>query len=486
MAGREEKERQTSSSRGGIIALLLTLVILVGGAALILTVDARHVRFYLVDEAEITVPYGVEFDDPGRRAVTVGRLFGVGKMELPVETEGEVDTNTLGTYELTYQTRLLFTEYRAKRIVHVADLTPPVINLQTVAGYTPSWFTGYEEEGFLAWDDVDGEVTDKVRWTVLPDRIEYRVKDSAGNEALAVRELSDIAPPEIKLKGAENMNISARIDFEDPGFTVTDADGADLSDLVKVEGKVTPYRAGSYELVYTLENPMGDVVSVTRTVVVEPVEVPETVQPDELTIYLTFDDGPGPYTEELLDILAAYNVKATFFVTCLNPEYEDMVGRAYREGHSIGVHSATHNYYQIYGSEQAYFDDFNAAQAMIYRQTGAYAQIFRFPGGSSNTISRITPGIVTRMSETRTAMGFRYFDWNVDSGDASGISDGGTVLRNITEGCRGRRASLVLQHDIKSFSVGIVRDVIAWGRENGYCFLPLGPDSPAAKRRIAN
>jgi peptidoglycan/xylan/chitin deacetylase (PgdA/CDA1 family) len=486
MAGREEKERQTSSSRGGIIALLLTLVILVGGAALILTVDARHVRFYLVDEAEITVPYGVEFDDPGRRAVTVGRLFGVGKMELPVETEGEVDTNTLGTYELTYQTRLLFTEYRAKRIVHVADLTPPVINLQTVAGYTPSWFTGYEEEGFLAWDDVDGEVTDKVRWTVLPDRIEYRVKDSAGNEALAVRELSDIAPPEIKLKGAENMNISARIDFEDPGFTVTDADGADLSDLVKVEGKVTPYRAGSYELVYTLENPMGDVVSVTRTVVVEPVEVPETVQPDELTIYLTFDDGPGPYTEELLDILAAYNVKATFFVTCLNPEYEDMVGRAYREGHSIGVHSATHNYYQIYGSEQAYFDDFNAAQAMIYRQTGAYAQIFRFPGGSSNTVSNFNPGIMSRLSRSMQDMGYQYYDWNVTSGDAGETTSTNEIMENIIDGCAGKKYSIVLQHDIKDYSVAAVERVIIWGLRNGYTFRALDLTSPTAHHRIAN
>ena len=211
-----------------------------------------------------------------------------------------------------------------------------------------------------------------------------------------------------------------------------------------------------------------------------------TPEPAGPAIYLTFDDGPGPYTAGLLDTLKDCGVRATFFVTAQNPDCLDAISRASAEGHSIGAHTFSHAYREIYAGDGAFLLDFLECEEMIRARTGSYTALFRFPGGSSNTISRITSGIVTRMSETLTAMGFRYFDWNVDSGDASGISDGGTVLRNITEGCRGRRASLVLQHDIKSFSVGIVRDVIAWGRENGYCFLPLGPDSPAAKHRIAN
>ena len=203
-------------------------------------------------------------------------------------------------------------------------------------------------------------------------------------------------------------------------------------------------------------------------------------------IYLTFDDGPGPYTADLLDVLADCGVRATFFVTAQAPDYLDAVTRASAEGHSIGAHTFSHEYREIYASDAAFLQDFLACEEMIRARTGVYTPLFRFPGGSSNTVSRITPGIMSRMSETLTALGFRYFDWNVDSGDASGITSGETVLRNITEGCRGQQSSLVLQHDIKRFSVGIVRDVIAWGRENGYCFLPLGPDSPAAKHRIAN
>ena len=485
MAEEKEKEKK-NGGRAWKITLLLFLVVILGTAAVLFTMDGRHVQFRLVDSSEITVPYGVEFVDPGRSAVTVGRLFGRWDLELPVTTEGKVDTRTIGTYELTYSARFLFTTYTATRTVHVADLTPPEITLQTVEGYEPDWFTGYEEEGFLAWDDCDGDLTEQVEREELGDRIEYRVTDSAGNTAVVTRELPAVAPPELKLLGEEEITISARIEFEDPGFTAVDGKGKDLSELVQREGEVTPYRAGTYELVYSLENPAGDVVSVTRTVVVEPVENPPTVQPDEKTIYLTFDDGPGPYTAELLDILAAYNVKATFFVTCLNPEYEDLIGRAYREGHTIAVHSATHNYYLIYSSEQAFFADFNEAEEMVYRQTGEYTRLFRFPGGSSNTVSNFNPGVMSRLTGAMTDMGYVYFDWNVDSNDAGGTQTSAGVVENVTTGCEGRRASVVLQHDVKDYSVDAVEQIILWGMRNGYTFRALDPSSPTARHRVAN
>lgn len=482
----DQRKRKKQSGRGGKITLLLFLVMILGAAAVLFTLDGRHVQFRLVESSEITVPYGVAYVDPGRSAVTTGRLFGPGVMQLPVETVGEVDTNTIGTYILTYSTTFLSNTYTARRIVHVADLTPPTITLQTVEGYEPSWFTGYEEEGFLAWDDCDGDVTALVEREELGDRIEYRVTDSAGNEALAVRELSAVASPELRLLGEENMTITARMDFEDPGFTAVDGQGRDLSEYVQVEGAVTPYRAGSYELVYSIANGAGETISATRTVTVEPVEIPETVQPDEKTIYLTFDDGPGPYTERLLDVLAAYDVKVTFFVTCLRPEYEDMIGRAWREGHTIAVHTASHNYYQVYASEQSFMDDFNRAEEMVYRQTGEYTRLFRFPGGSSNTVSNFNPGIMSRLTGTMNDMGYQYYDWHVDSYDAGGTNTTAGVVENVTTGCEGRRTSIVLQHDVKDYSVAAVEQIIIWGLRNGYTFRALDLSSPTAHHRIAN
>ena len=480
-----EKKKKKRSGRGWKITLLLFFVIILGAGAGLFTLDGRHVQFRLVGSSEITVAYGKPYVDPGRSAVSTGRLFGPGTQELPIETQGSVNTDEIGTYILTYSTEYLYTTYTARRVVHVADLTPPTITVQTVDGYEPSWFTGYEDEGVLAWDDVDGDLTPFVQREDLGDRIEYRVSDSAGNEGVAVRELSAIAPPEIKLNGGEEVTISARMDFEEPGFTVVDGTGRVLSEFVEVEGSVTPYKPGSYELVYSITNG-EDTVSVTRTVIVEPVEIPETVQPDEKTIYLTFDDGPGPYTEHLLDILAEYDVKATFFVTSLNPEYEDVIGRAYREGHTIAVHSASHNYYYIYASEQNYMDDFNETEEMIFRQTGEYSRLFRFPGGSSNTVSNFNPGIMTRLTGNMNAMGYQYYDWHVDSDDAGGTHTTAGVVYNVTTGCAERRTSIVLQHDVKDYSVEAVEQILSWGFRNGYTFRALDLTSPTAHHRIAN
>ena len=481
-----KKEKKGGSGRSWKVTLLLFLLLIIGSAAVLFTLDGRHVQFRLVDSSEITVPYGVDYVEPGRSAITTGRIFGPGKLVLPIETYGYVNTKVLGTYELTYTTEFLFNTYTAKRIVHVADTTPPVLTLQTVDGYQPDWFTGYEEEGFLAWDDCDGDLTALVEREPLGDRIEYRVRDKAGNETVAERMLPEVAPPELKLLGDENMVITARMDFEDPGFIATDGKGKDISDLVKVEGEVTPYRLGTYELTYSITNDFEDTVSVTRTVELEPAQLPEVIQPDEKTIYLTFDDGPGPYTEALLDLLAAYDVKVTFFVTCEYPKYEDMVGRAYREGHSIGVHSASHNYYLIYASEQNFLDDFYETEEMIYRQTGEYSQIFRFPGGSSNTVSYFNPGIISRLTTLMNNLGYQYYDWHVDSGDAGGTTSTAGVVANVTNGCAERRTSLVLQHDVKDYSVEAVEQIIIWGRQNGYTFRAVDRTWLTAHLRIAN
>ena len=243
--GGSEREKQTASGRGWKLTLLLFFVVIIGAAAVLFTLDGRHVQFRLVGSSEITVPYGVDFVDPGRSAVTTGRIFGPGVRELPVEASGQRGHRTgIGTYELTYSTQFLFNTYTAKRIVHVADITPPVITLQTVDGYEPDWFTGYEEEGYLAWDDVDGDLTDQVEREELGGQIEYRVKDSAGNETVVERELPTASAPELKLLGDEIMTITARMDFEDPGFTAVDGKGKDLSEYVQVEGEVTPTGLG--------------------------------------------------------------------------------------------------------------------------------------------------------------------------------------------------------------------------------------------------
>lgn len=204
------------------------------------------------------------------------------------------------------------------------------------------------------------------------------------------------------------------------------------------------------------------------------------------TVYLTFDDGPGPDTGRLLDVLKKYNVKATFFVTCGRAGNRDMIKRAYNEGHSIGLHSCSHNYSKIYVSEDAFFNDLNEVSNLVKDLTGHESKLIRFPGGSSNTVSATyNKGIMSRLTKAVQERGYAYFDWNVSSGDAGNANNSGMVYNNIIGGLRGDY-SIVLQHDIKGFSVDAVEGVIKFGQQYGFTFKALDENSPTAHHRINN
>ena len=208
----------------------------------------------------------------------------------------------------------------------------------------------------------------------------------------------------------------------------------------------------------------------------------------ERTVYLTFDDGPGEHTARLLDVLGKYDVKATFFVTCKGSD--DLILREFKEGHTVALHTCSHNY-AIYQSAETYFSDLNAISNRVSRITGKEAKLIRFPGGSSNAISaRYNKGIMTFLISEVERRGYKYFDWNVSSGDASNnVSTAEVVFSNVINGVdrRGEGSfSVILQHDIKGFSVDAVEGIIQYGLSNGYKFEALTEDSPVTHHRVSN
>ncbi len=470
-----------------IIISVAALAWLLLVASLGFILDGRTVRFYMSGEQQMYIEQGTEYSEPGVYAVTSGKLFGEGEKHLPIVTVGMVDSSTVGSYTLEYKVRSLLGEFSTTRTVIVRDTVPPVIELKYIEGYEPSWIEGYVEEGYSAYDAYDGDITEHVRREQYADKIIYRVSDSSGNETSVERPMPDYTElPLITLSGGDYMEIYAGDEWYEPGYSAMDGRGNDLSGYVLAEGSVSPLVCGEYYLTYSLLSASGEGVSTTRTVKVLPQPMPDVIDPEGKTIYLTFDDGPGPYTGRLLDILSAYGVPATFFVTAADSRYYDLIGRASREGHSIGVHTSTHNYSQIYASEDAWFEDFYAMQEIIYQQTGEYTKLFRFPGGSSNTVSSFNPGIMSRLSQIMTDLGYRYFDWNVSSGDAGETSDTYEIIENVTGGCQNQRISCVLQHDIKDYSIAAVEQIIIWGRNNGYSFRALDMQSPDFHHGINN
>ena len=206
--------------------------------------------------------------------------------------------------------------------------------------------------------------------------------------------------------------------------------------------------------------------------------------PNGKTVYLTFDDGPGKYTESLLNTLDRYDVKVTFFV--VDTGYMHLLPRMAEAGHTVAMHSETHTYNKIYASENAFFNDLYAIQSRILEYTGKLSKILRFPGGSSNGVSRFNPGIMTRLTKKLKEMGYRYFDWNVDSNDAGGTRTSSGVYSNVINGIKRNQNSIVLQHDIKGYSVEAVDDIIIWGLKNGYTFKALDMDSPVCEHYVNN
>ena len=147
MENPEEKKTTKKKRRGLAFALVLLTLYLAAVATAVIVYDGRHVRFYMRGAQDMELPLGQAYAEPGCTAVSAGRIFGEGKTPLEVSVSGQVDSGTPGDYELSYSARLLFLEYRTVRRVHVRDLTPPEITLYAVEGYTPDWFSGYQEEG---------------------------------------------------------------------------------------------------------------------------------------------------------------------------------------------------------------------------------------------------------------------------------------------------------------------------------------------------
>ena len=505
---REKREpmqaTQKKKKRWWIPCLIVLAVLLLLGAAagMLWHTYQQGLQVQLLGDATLVHEYQESFTDPGAAASFNGFFYD--EQSVAVAVDGKVDTEKLGTYQLTYSSEYKLDFYffaltckaAQTRSVTVVDTQAPTIQLHT----DPDYFTlpgrEYQEEGFTATDNHDGDITAAVQRTQEGDLVTYRVADASGNVTEVTRtiEYSDPVAPELTLLGAEKILLRRGYSYKEPGFAAQDNCDGDITDKVTVSGTVDCNRSGTYVLEYSVEDAAGNITTASRTVIVAyvnqvsglpgmPSQTP--VEPNGRTVYLTFDDGPSAYTKQLLDVLDKYGVQATFFVVRGN--YVETLKRMEEAGHTVAMHSDTHDYHVIYSSEEAYFADLYAIQNKIETAIGYKPMMLRFPGGSSNTVSRrYCKGIMTTVTQRVKELGYRYFDWNVDSGDVSTAKTAKEVYQNVTWGMHYTKNAIVLQHDIIDFSVDAVEDIIKWGLVNGYTFKPLTMDSPECEFRVAN
>lgn len=205
--------------------------------------------------------------------------------------------------------------------------------------------------------------------------------------------------------------------------------------------------------------------------------------------YLTFDDGPSSITNSVLDILKKYNVKATFFVINSGSYNKTTLQREVNEGHTIGLHAYDHNYAIAYKDDNSYLDGIDKLRAKVKADTGFDSHYIRFPGGSSNTISkRYSKGIMSRITKTAKQRGYKYYDWNVDDDDAGRARTADDCYNNVVKELRPNRSNIVLMHDFgtnKKILEALPR-IIEYCQKNGYTMLPIDDNTPEIHHGISN
>lgn len=426
------------------IVKAILFLLLIGGASAggCYLADEPYIEFDREVYEDLTVEYGDPIPVHTISALYKSQVFHREGIPLAVETS-PTDFTGVGTHTVRYWAAYEGLSLEGSYQVTIVDTVPPELSVDPKA---------------LTWtcvDNCDGDLSDQVEVEDGYDRILFTVSDSSGNRAQETV-FKDVTPPVITL-GERLLDYSCR-----------DETDGDLTDRVRY------YEQGG-RMYYEVSDNSGNGASVSRE-----------IGGEDRVVYLTFDDGPGSYTPKLLDILKKYDVKATFFVVG-NSKYMDLLPRMREEGHTIGAHTYTHVYAKVYASEDAYFADLDRVEERIAEQIGERTNLVRFPGGSSNTVSRhYSKGIMTRLTRQMGERGYVYFDWNVTSGDAGGTTETATVISNVKNGILRNHVAVVLQHDVKGFSVNAVEAILKWGLERGYVFLPLTERSTAPHQRLGN
>lgn len=449
-----------------LVLMIVPIIILI--SIYFLTI---HISFENIENVVINVFENYEDELP---KACLKDIFNNCIKKIEVTSLGTVDTNKIGTYEITYTAK----NKQIKKIISVLDTEKPVITIkdeEIIACPNTSDIN-------ISYTVSDNYTQDlKVNKIIKDNNLILEAIDSSENKTTIIREINflDNEKPKINLKGEKTIYLIKGEKYKEPGYEATDNCIKNMTEKVKVTNNININKVGKYEINYEASDDFNKTV-VNRIVYVY--EKKPDISIGDKVIYLTFDDGPSVYTKELLNILKEYNVKATFFVTGNgNREY---IKKAYNEGHSIGIHTYSHVYKNVYASEEAYFNDLEKVQKIIKEQTGEESRLVRFPGGSSNTVSRFNKGIMTRLSKELERRGYKYFDWNVSSSDTvkSNSDDiANTVIRRLKKG-----NNVVLQHDTKYYSVKAVRKIIEYGLANGYTFAKLDVTSPTVHHGINN
>lgn len=411
-----------------------------------------------------------------------------GKVEDIVVNTENIDYTKLGKYEAQYT---LF-DRTYSLTVQIVDTKAPLVEVKE--GETDAKVE-VDPNDLIA--NIDDATTTKVTYkedysfTEPGDLSVVLVISDEGNnvtEATTVIHIlpEDTTPPQISAEDTVTLQINSTFD---PLESIDIADNQDPNPTLEVlSNNVNTNKTGSYQVVYQGKDRSGNTCKLEKTIkIVEFSKIGRNYSTDEKIVYLTFDDGPSYNTEEILKILDQYQIKATFFVTGNGGEYSDCILKAHNQGHTIGLHTYSHDY-SIYQSQKTFFEDLNKIGDLVENLIGYRPHYIRFPGGSSNTVSKnYKTGIMSELSQEVINRGYQYYDWNVTSGDAGGNNvDVDYIVEHATKLHDGNL--VVLFHDArgKDTTVEALPRVIEYYRNLGFRFAAINDESYTCHHGINN
>lgn len=483
-----KKEKKNKSERKNIKVLLIILILFfVISLAVVVGFIFFIPKVTLLGDKVVTIRLNEVYEDDGVEATYGGK-----DISKEITKEENINVEKIGTYEIVYKVKKGLFTIEKKRLVNVVDDIKPEILLEGENEITICPGKKFDELGFSATDNYDGDITSKVEVLEEEAKITYEVSDSSGNVSSISRTFirKDVEKPKISLKGSSVLYIDKGGVYNEPGYTASDNCEGDMTSTVETSGKIDTSTPGTQKITYKTIDKAGNETVVTRTVYVKypKVSAPTGIYKNSM-IYLTFDDGPSNITGQVLDILKEKNVKATFFVINNSDSLNYLIKRAHDEGHAIGLHSNTHRYDLVYSSVDNYFSDLNVIGNKVKNITGTESKIIRFPGGGSNLVSKnYSNGIMSVLTNEVLARGYHYFDWNIDCGDAGGSKNSGDVYRNVVNYLNHNQTNVVLMHDFQNNykTLNALRDIIDYGIENGYTFAALDMNTPLVRHRVNN
>jgi len=276
-------------------------------------VDTTAPEITLTGDNPFSVEQGSIFADPGASALDDRD----GDISANIQVTGSVDSNTPGTYTLTYNVDddTGNAALTVTRSVIVSDTTIPVILLTGSSTITLEKGDIYSDAGATATDNIDGDITANISTTgsVTSDIVgsyilTYNVSDTAGNAAVTVTRTIDVVDttaPIISLIGSTPYNQELNTTFTDPGATALDTPSDDLTSSITTVGSVDTSLAGTYTLTYNVTDTEGNAaVSVIRDVVVADTGAPTITllgaNPLAQELGSTFTD-PGATADDTID-----------------------------------------------------------------------------------------------------------------------------------------------------------------------------------------